>query len=133
MNKFVATVKKIDTADGLNIVSFDFLGYKLSMISLDLKDSIKVGVKVELTANPSHVAIGKDFSGMVSYSNQLKAKISELENGKLLSNIKFQVGDFTLESFITLNSSKKMNLKIDDEVTVFIKATELSILRVLDA
>ena len=132
MNKFVAIVKKIDTADGLNIVSFDFLGYKLSMISLDLKDSIKVGVKVELTANPSHVAIGKDFSGMVSYSNQLKAKISELENGKLLSNIKFQVGDFTLESFITLNSSKKMNLKIDDEVTVFIKATELSILRVLD-
>jgi len=132
MNKFVATVKKIDTADSLNIVSFDFLGYKLSMISLDLKDSIKVGVKVELTANPSHVAIGKDFSGMVSYSNQLKAKISELENGKLLSNIKFQVGDFTLESFITLNSSKKMNLKIDDEVTVFIKATELSILRVLD-
>jgi len=131
MNKLVATIKKIDTADGLNIVSFDFLGHTLGMISLDLNDNIKVGTKVELTANPSHVAIGKEFSGMVSYSNQLKAKISELENGKLLTNIKLKMADFTLESFITLNSSKKMNLKIDDEVTVFIKATELSILRVL--
>ena len=132
MNKFIANVKKIDNLDNLNIVSFEFLDQTLSMISLDLNEKIKVGAKVELTANPSHVAIGKGFSGMLSYSNQLKATIDEIENGQLLCNIKLKIKNFILESFITVNSSKKMNLKKDDEVTVFIKATELSILRVLN-
>jgi len=131
MNKFTATVSNIDNFDNLNIVSFDFFDYTLSMMSLDLNKNIKVGTKVELMANPSHVAVGKDFSGTISYSNQIKAKISEIENGKLLTNLKLKVQETVLESFITLKSSKKMNLQKDDEVTVFIKATELSIYKIL--
>lgn len=132
MNKFIATVSKIDNHENLNIVSFEFLDYTFSMMSLDLNKNIKVGTKVQLIANPSHVAIGKEFSGVISYSNQLKATIDEIENGKLLTNLKLKVKDVILESFITLNSSKKMNLQKGDEVTAFIKATELSIYKILD-
>lgn len=132
MNRFIATVKQIDNLDNLNIVKFEFLDQSLSMISLDLNKKIKVGTKVELTANPTHVAVGKDFSGMLSYSNQLQATIDEMENGELLCNLKLKIQNFILESFITLNSSKKMNLQKGDKITVFIKATELSILKVLD-
>ena len=131
MNKFIARVKNIDNFKNLNIVSFDFLGHTLSMMSLDLNKNLKVGTKVQLIANPSHVAIAKNFSGDISYSNQIKATIAEIENGKLLTNLKLQVQDTVLESFITLNSSKRMNLQKDDEVTVFIKATELSIYKIL--
>ncbi len=131
MNTLVATVTKIDNIDNLNIVNFDFSNQTLSMMSLDLSDDIKIGTKVELITKPSHIAIAKEFSGILSYSNQLKAKIKTVENGKLLSSIKLSVEEFVLESIITLQSSKKMDLKAGDEVTAFIKASELSILKVL--
>ena len=131
MNTLVATVTKIDNIDNLNIVNFNFSDQTLSMMSLDLSDGIKIGTKVKLITKPSYIAIAKEFSGILSYSNQLKAKIKELENGKLLSSVKLQIEEFVLESIITFESSKKMDLKVGDEVTAFIKASELSILKVL--
>ncbi len=131
MSKLIATVTNIDSVENLNIVTFDFLGQSLSMMSLDLNNNIKKGVEVELMAKPSSIAIAKEFSGDISYSNQIKTKISNIENGKLLSSIKLQIDKFILESIITTNSSKRMNLQKGDEVTAFIKANELSILRVL--
>ncbi len=131
MNTFIATVTKMNTIDHLNSVHFSFSNQTLSMISLDLSEDIKIGTRAELTANPSHIAIAKDFSGVLSYSNQLKAKIKAVENGKLLSSVKLQIEEFVLEAIITLQSSQKMDLKAGDEVTAFIKASELSILKVL--
>ena len=101
------------------------------MMSLDLSDDIKIGTKVKLITKPTYIAIAKEFSGILSYSNQLKAKIKELENGKLLSSVKLQIEEFVLESIITFESSQIMDLKVGDEVTAFIKASELSILKVL--
>lgn len=131
MNTIKAVVTKKETLDNLNIVNFDFLGETLSMMSLDLPASIQVGSSVELTAKPTNIAIAKEFSGELSYSNQISAKIVEIENGQLLSSIKLKVKDSSLESIITLNSSKRMNLQVEDEVTLLIKASELSILKIL--
>ena len=133
MNTFIAFVSEINSLDSLNIVKFEFSGQVLSMMSLDLDDKVKVGAKVELTTKPSLIAIAKEFSGVLSYSNQLKAQIISIDNGVLLSSIKLQIEEFVFESIITLDSTKKMNLNVGDEVTAFIKASELSILRVLDA
>ena len=130
MNTLVATVRKIDTIDSLNIVHFDFLHQTLSMMSLELSDDIEIGTKVELTINPSHIAIATEFSGLLSCSNQLKAKVVACENGKLLSSIKLQIEESVLESVITFESSKKMDLKAGDEVTAFINASQLSLLKV---
>lgn len=131
MNTLIATVTNMNTIDNLNIVHFNFSNQTLSMISLDLSDDIKTGTKVELNANPSHIAIAKEFSGVLSYSNQLKAKIKAVENGTLLSSVKLQIEEFVLESIITSASSKKMDLKAGDEVTALMKASQLSILKVL--
>lgn len=131
MNKFKAVITKIDTNDTLNIVKFDFCGHGLKMMSLGLSDYITVGKQVILGIKPTHIAIGKGFSGLVSYSNQISAKIISCENGKLLSSIKLSVGDVVLESIITTESAVAMDLKANDEVTMMIKASELSILDVL--
>ncbi len=131
MNKFKTTITKIQSVDNLNIVNFDFFGASLSMMSLDLADKLQVGSEVELTAKPTHIAIAKEFSGDISYSNQLDAKIIQVKNGELLSSIKLSLGDTTCESIITKNSSTRMNLQVDDKVTLFIKASELSIKEII--
>lgn len=131
MNQIRAAITQIDTVDNLNIVKFDFHGHSLTMMSLGLSDETLVGKEVILGIKPTHIAIGKDFSGQVSYANQIKATIISCENGKLLSSIKLSVNDVVLESIITFESTLRMDLKVDDDVTMMLKASELSILELL--
>jgi len=132
VSNLIATVSSIQSCDSLHIVKFDLNGHTLSMMSLDLSEKITLGTKVILAIKPSHIAIAKEFSGEVSYSNQLETTIVSCENGQLLSSVKLLFVDTTLESIITVNSSKKMNLKKGDKVTAFIKASEVSISEVID-
>jgi len=131
MSTIIATVLDIQSCDSLNIVKFDSDDIILTMMSLELNENITIGTKVKLTVKPTHVAIAKNFSGELSYSNQFKTTIVSCENGQLLCSLKLQYLDLFLESIITLNSSKKLNLKVGDEVTALIKASELSISEVL--
>jgi len=132
VNKIQATITQIQNVENLHVVKFDFEGISLEMMSLDLSSAIKIGTRVHLSIKPTHLALAKEFSGVVSYSNQIKAKVVECENGKLLSAITLLVKNTMLESIITLDSSLRMNLQVDDEITIFIKASELSIFEVLD-
>ncbi len=138
MSKLIATVKNIESVDELNIVTFVCNGETLKMMSLDLNDTVQVGRRVVLACKPTSVALAKPtmdhkgFSEMLSYANQIKVKISSMDVGHLLSSIKLQFGDFSLESIITSSSVERMKLNEKDELFALIKANELSIQEVLD-
>jgi molybdopterin-binding protein len=129
MNKLRAKVTNIKNVDNLNLVNFDYNGFNLAMVSLELANNIKIGTIVSLSIKSTQITISKEVSKNISYSNQIKDKIKHVDNGEILSSITFISG---LESIITLNSSKKMNLQNNEEVLLFIKETELSILEVLN-
>lgn len=128
----IARVKDIKTKDNLNIVEFDFNGLTLKMMSLDLNDDVKIGKKVELSVKPSNISIAKNLIGEISLSNQIVATIQSLENGQLLTSVILKINDTLLESIITVDSSKRMNLQIGEVVTILIKASNLSIGEVLN-
>ena len=132
MSQFVATIKKINSIDNLNIVEFDFHGLTLKMMSLDLNDDVQVGKKVKLSVKPTNISIAKNLIGEISLSNQIVATIENLENGQLLSSVSLKVHNTLLESIITVDSSKRMNLQIGEVVTILIKASNLSIGEVLN-
>ena len=127
INNLEAKVISIQSVEDLNIVKFEFENHILSMMSLGLKDT-KINSRVILSANPSHIAIAKDFSGLLSYSNQIKTKITHIEMVELLCSIELEIGKHKLN---TASSAKRLNLKINDEVLALIKASELSIKDVL--
>ena len=132
MNRLHAIVTDVVGEQNLHIIHFDFQGSSLSMMGLDLPLGLHVGSSVVLGAKPSHLAIGKNIQGELSYSNQLDATIVSIENGKLLSSVILQVKDVMLQSFITCKSSQRMNLQVGDEVKLLIKASELFVLEVND-
>lgn len=132
MSQFVAAINKIENYDNLNIVHFTFSNYILKMMSLDLWDEIEIGKKVKLSVKPSNVIIAKDLQGEISLSNQLVATIYEIENGELLSSIILKINDTFIESIITVDSSRRMNLQKGEEVTILIKASNLSIEEILN-
>ena len=130
MNKLKAEVIKIDGLENLTIVQFNFKDTLLSMMSLELSD-IEIGTKVLLSINASHIAIAKDFNGDISLSNRLECIIIKLVKGKLLSSLTLDFKGTLLTSIITTNSVNRMNLKEKDKITALIKASELSIQKVI--
>ncbi|MDD2451698.1 MAG: TOBE domain-containing protein [Sulfurovum sp.] len=131
MSILSATVASIQSNDGLNIVTFAVGEESLSMVSLELDEVIRVGSECLLNVNASSVAIGKNCSGMLSYSNQLSARVTAIESGELLARIVLDISGKHLESLITVASCKRLGLKAGDEVKALVKATEISVSRVL--
>lgn len=132
-NELKASIYQIENIDELHIVKFKFQNYILSMMSLGLKD-IKKNQEVILSVNASQVAIAKDVDNLnevLSYSNQIKCTIVELEIGKLLSCVKLKINDCIIESLITSQSAKRLELKLGNTVIALIKASELSIKEIL--
>ena len=132
MSQIIATIKNIRNVDSLNIIEFGFFNHTLKMVSLNLNKEITLNKKVKLSIKPTNILIAKNLQGEISISNQLKAKIVKVENGELLSSILLKVEDTILESIITVDSSKNMNLVEDEEVLILIKASDLFIQEVID-
>lgn len=131
MNQIVARISKIESVDNLNIVTFDFHGRALKMMSLDLGEDVKVGKEVLLRIKPTHLIVAKNVSGMLSISNSISAKVTSIEHGKLLSSVKVTVNDMMLESIMIVESIEQMELKVEDDVSIMIAESELSIAKVL--
>jgi len=132
MSTIIAKVQEIETYENINIVKFAVDSITLTMMSLDISEKVKISQDVKLLVNSSHIAIAKNLSGDLSYSNQIDAKILTLKQGNLLTHISLAFGESTLESIITKESSISMKLSVGDNVTVLIKASELSICEILD-
>jgi len=133
MNRLSAVVIRIEGEQNLHIITFDCEGSTLKMMGLDLPKGLCVNSHVTLGVKPSHIAIAKHLSGELSYSNQLPATITSIENGTLLSNVLLNVKGSDVQSMITLSSSTRMNLQIGDNVTLLMKASELFVLEVINA
>jgi molybdopterin-binding protein len=131
MNQIKASVTEIQSVENLNILTFSANHQLLKMMSLDLNNGLKIGTKVSLSFKSTTVAIAKNISGELSFSNQLKVGIISMEVGKLLTSLKLRFDEQTLESIIITASVKRMDLKVGESVVALIKSSDLSIGSVL--
>ena len=127
MNKFSATVTKIEHINNLHLVSFRVGNQTLKMVSLELNELLELDKTITLSVKSTNISIAKNFIGLISYTNQLSGKVVGVENGKILSSIKLDVEGFGFESLITFEASLAMELSVDDSVTVLIKGSEVFI------
>ncbi|QSZ42023.1 transporter [Sulfurimonas aquatica] len=132
MNQLIARVSEILHCDTLHIVKFSYNSQTLTMMSLELNAKVKVGTKVKLALKPFNIALAKELSGDLSFSNQLNATIKQCENGVLLCSVMLDFFGSTLEAITTLSASKSMNLQVGDTLKVLIHASDLSISEILD-
>lgn len=131
MNQIQASVTKIERVDKITIVSFLAYDHALKMMSLEINEDLKVGSIVTLGVKASGVSLAKKLQRELSISNQLKTRIVSVNNGSLLTSVKLLFGDAVLESIITLESSKRLNLQENDTLIALIKSSDLSILEAL--
>ena len=131
MNRLPARVTGVQNVDTLYIVTFEWCGGTLKMVSLDLDHQLQDGDHVVLGVNFTSVAIAKSLSGEVSYVNQISAWVNEIEKGELLSIVKLVCGESVVESLLVSESLDRLQLDPGDEVTMIIKANDIFLLEVL--
>ncbi|KYJ86193.1 TOBE domain-containing protein [Sulfurovum riftiae] len=139
MSRIIATIKKIESIDSLNVVTFVANGSRLTMVSLELGEDISLGRSVTLSCKPTSVALAKpeilqdDMQMLLSYANQITVTITSIDKGRLLSSVLLRFGDATLEALIITASLERMGFEAGDTAVALIKVSDLSILEVLDA
>ena len=134
MRDVVATIKAIENKDRVHKVVFDMCDTTISMFSLELPSSLRVGSCVKLSAHPTAIAIAKDLldTTQVSYENQLKATITAIDKGELLTILKLDICGYSIESIISTTAFESMQLRVQDTVIALIKASQLAISEVCD-
>jgi len=62
----------------------------------------------------------------VGARNQLKGKVTEIKRGDVMAQIKLAIpAESVMGSVITVDSLNEMNLKVGDEVLLFVKAVNV--------
>ena len=130
MNRAKATITHIESVDSLNIVNFRVSDQQMQMVSLELSDTIFVGLDVIVGCKFTHVAIATDRSQQTTIPNQLYIVIQEIKRGRVLSSIIFDFEDNIWESLVTNETFDRLNLIEGDSAVATINASELSILQI---
>ena len=131
MNKIVATITEIQSADTVNIVSFDVAGQRMQMMSLELDERLTVGSKVIVGAKATNIVLAQEHVETISISNQLDVKIEGIDMGTLLCSVCFNFAGERWESIITRESALRTALSVDNKIVALIKSSELSIVEIL--
>ncbi|MEJ2489321.1 MAG: TOBE domain-containing protein [Sulfurovaceae bacterium] len=134
MNQIAAVIANIEQKGSLALIEFDFLQEKLTMVTLDIDETLCAGQEVILEINPSQVAVAKNYNGDLSYSNQIDAKIESIDLGAILCTLILELQDGSkIEAIITAKSAINMSLNKGDEIKAILKASQISLGEVLDA
>ena len=132
MSHIVASIRDIEKSGDLHLIEFNLEDKSLFMISLELNSGIKKGIKVKLIIKPFSIVLAKDFSGEITYLNRLEVKIKSIEVGEILTNIELAFYNYILESTVTTKSLNSMSLKEGETILALIRATDISILEVIE-
>ena len=131
MNTIKTQITTISTRNNLNIIESQTHNDTLTMMSLDLPESLKKGSLVKLAIKPTNIMLAKEKIGVFSCENRLEAKIITIEKGELLCSVRVAYLQSSFEAIITLNATNAMQLKVNDDVTLLIKASDIYIKEIL--
>ena len=127
MNRFTGTLKTIKQVDTLHQLSFSVGKQRVHLLTLELNSDIKIGNIHQLGIKSTDIAIAKNLNGLLSYLNQLKARVVEIRNGALLSSVILEIEGFRVESIVPYQAVVSMDLQIKDEVVALIRGSEISV------
>ncbi len=127
MNQIKAEVVKIEKIERLHHLTLALNKQKLYMVTLELPTAVEIGTRLTLSFKSTNIAISTTFQRGITIQNQLKTKITAIEHGKILTSLSLDIEGFNLESIVSTNASRRLNLKIGDRPFALINETQISV------
>lgn len=122
-----AKISAIEQNDGVSVFEFSAQNLSLKMLSLENLQNLKIGDEIWLNFKSSDVFVATSPLLNCSVSNEIKAQISDIEQGQITSSLHLNAGKFEFESIISTSSLKRLNLAPGDQIYAYVKATSLYI------
>ena len=122
-----AKISAIEQTGGVSVFEFSAENLSLKMLSLENLQNLKIGDEVRLNFKSSDVFVATSPLLNCSVSNEIKAEISDIEQGQITSSLHLNAGKFEFESIITTASLKRLNLTQGNQIYAYVKATSLYI------
>ena len=122
-----AKISAIEQTGGVSVFEFSAENLSLKMLSLENLQNLKIGDEVWLGFKSSDVFVATSPLLNCSVSNEIKAQISDIEQGQITSSLHLNAGKFEFESIISTASLKRLNLTPGDQIYAYVKATSLYI------
>ena len=122
-----AKISAIEQTGGVSVFEFSAENLSLKMLSLENLQNLKIGDEVRLGFKSSDVFVATSPLLNCSVSNEIKAQISDIQQGQITSSLHLNAGKFEFESIISTSSLKRLNLAPGDQIYAYVKATSLYI------
>ena len=122
-----AKISAIEQNDGVSVFEFSAENLSLKMLSLENLQNLKIGDEVLLGFQSSDVLVATSPLLNCSVSNEIKARILDIQKGQITSLLHLNAGKFEFESIISTSSLKRLNLAPGDQIYAYVKATSLYI------
>jgi molybdopterin-binding protein len=122
MNKIRAKLVEIKNKDDVNLLIFKSNNNFIKVVTLEINFSID---EVYLFFKPTMVSISKEKCKGIE--NNLKAKIIDIEKGKIFSNLYCKFNDENIEVIVLNEIVNNLNLQKNDEVYLLIRATDIGV------
>jgi len=128
MNRLCGKISHLTTSGNTTLVDVDVKGSQITAVTIGIPEKagyLQISKNIELLFNESEVSIGKLIQGHISLINQLNCIIDNLISGEIFTQVMLSFNEEHLTSLITTRSAERLNLKIGDNVTAFIKTNEV--------
>ncbi|MAW93617.1 MULTISPECIES: TOBE domain-containing protein [unclassified Leeuwenhoekiella] len=129
MNELRGNIKTVEVSGNLSLVTVQLQnGQLLKAIVIDTPQSaayLEPETAVAVVFKETEVIISTGTQLQISLQNQIPAKISALEKGKLLSKLKLKSTAGNLSSIISSAAVEQLKLELGQEVTAMIKLNEV--------
>ena len=129
MNELRGNIKTVEVSGNLSLVTVQLQnGQLLKAIVIDTPQSaayLDPETAVAVVFKETEVIISTGTQLQISLQNQIPAKISALEKGKLLSKLKLKSTAGNLSSIISSAAVEQLKLELGQEVTAMIKLNEV--------
>lgn len=130
MNKLTGVIKEIKNCDDIVQIYIDIKGKIFTSLILSSNEVYKIGQKVNILFKETEVMIASKNSKL-SARNAFLSKISTIQNGEILSIIKFDFDEKEIVCIVTKNAILDLECKVNEEFIWFVKSNEVSIQRIV--
>lgn len=130
MNTLIGNITHIETSEALSLVKIAVGETIFSTIVIDTSktlDYLKIGNEIKFYFKETEVIIAKKDDLRISIQNKIKCCVSNINEGKILTEITLKFKQNTIHSIITTNACKQLNLQVNDAVLALVKTNEISI------
>lgn len=127
MNAFQGTITSIAGSDTISLVKVLVKDTPVSALFIKNSDYalFTEGEQVRVIFKETEVILAKGDVSAISLQNKFSGKVTAVETSNVLSKVQIDSNIGPIQSIITCNAVKQLNIKPGDEVHAMVKTNEI--------